>query len=78
MQRPEDFVLGPGAQQQCDAHDLDPWDVRSARANAIAKLIGDFGEDGQWSRFVGDTPSGRRLVLLCGPEPNVIASFRPQ
>jgi hypothetical protein len=77
MQRPEDFILGPGAEHECERHGLDPWDVRSARANAILHVTGTFNSDGDWIRVFGETPGGQRLLMTCGPTPNIVATFRP-
>lgn len=84
MNRPEDYELGAAASHYCERFGIDPMEAREARANAIYKSEagapqrqGDFGDDGEWAKFYGPTPGGRNLIILCGPQLNIIAAVWP-
>ena len=77
MQRPEEVDLGPAAQATCDHFDIPPDDVRHARATAGEWLSADYGPEGTWARVIGRTPGGLELLMICGPELHIVATFRP-
>lgn len=76
--RPEDVELGPETQRFAHDNDIELADVRHARATAGEQTwMDDQPIEGEWLVFFGSTPDGRRLRMVCGPQLNIVATFRP-
>lgn len=77
MQRPEDIELSPAAQRLASQHGIALPDVKHAAAGS---QLYDWieHEDGRaWGAAEGLTPQGRKLFLMFGPSPKVVATLRP-